>query len=142
VLIARNGPPPPEFEAVAQVAKFMQRVFEYKADPWNADHWMGRDEVEWQIVKTGQLVGDCDDHAFCAVYALADLGIPARVVLCWTETGEYHAVCESKSGWVLDNRRLGVVETWETLRDYRRDRMSGFFEFGEVAQWSYVQRGE
>jgi transglutaminase-like putative cysteine protease len=126
------------------VADWLAGIFTYTPDAQRdfgiADSWPPRSQIEGELAGTGRIEGDCDDHAFAAVYALADLGVKARVVLCWAETGAYHAVAEDETGYVIDNRFPGMPHTWAELlhTGYRRDRMSGFFEFGELAQWTYV----
>lgn len=132
-----------ERAATQTVANLMRERFTYKYDP-PIDTWPTRAQIERMMAELGKIHDDCDGHAFACVYALADLGIKARVVLCWVEPpiNEYHAVCETEAGYVLDNRFLGDVLTWgdSPLCEYTRDRMSGYFEFGEVAMWHHVKR--
>lgn len=138
-----------ELDAAQEVASYLAARFVYTPDEKNAgcdEHWRSREEIEAKLLGDGALHDDCDGHAMAAVYLLADLGVKARVVLCWCEPGSgpnpYHAVCETESGYVLDNRDLGRVLTWSDrpLNEYTRDRMSGFFEFGEVGKWQTVAR--
>lgn len=144
------GRPLMEYDGALYVARWLESVFTYAEDMPRADgrsdRWPTRAEVEAQIHGTGRLIDDCDGHAFAAVYALADLGIKARVVLGWTEPpgNVYHAICETAGGWVIDNRHPGQVLTWDSpqINRYVRDAMSGFFEFGEVAQWWRPARAE
>lgn len=134
-----------ELDVCEAVASWLAKRFVYTSDPAGTDHWRSRSEIAAQL-KTGELRDDCDGYAYAALYGLADHGIKARLVLCWTEPGSganpYHAVCESESGYVLDNRNLGLVLTWKDrpLCDYTRHQMSGFVEFGEVGLWSDIQR--
>lgn len=133
--------------ATKVVANWLRDVFDYVPDPLRPDglmdEWPTRAEVEAKLAaNNGRLPGDCDDHAFAAGLALADLGVRARVVLCYIETGGYHAVCEDELGYVIDNRYPGRVLTWPELEriGYRRDRMSGYFAFGETT-WHLVDGG-
>jgi transglutaminase-like putative cysteine protease len=124
------------------VSAWLRRVFDYTADDaLPGDEWPTRAELEAEVDATGRIAGDCDDHAFAAVFALADLGVKARVMLVWTREGGYHAVCETEAGWVLDNRHPQRVLVWSDreICDYTRDKASGFFEFGEAAQWNTVK---
>ena len=151
MLIPVAAPGLSEREIAQKVSTFLARLFVYTPDKLTErdpeDYWRSRSEIAEQI-RSGELHDDCDGHAFAAVYGLADHGIRARVVLCWTEPGSganpYHAVCETEKGYVLDNRFPGQVLSWadEPLCLYARDRMSGFFEFGEVAQWHSIKREE
>ena len=66
--------------------------------------------------------GDCDNFALTCGELLVRQGVARnllRVALCWTETGEYHAVCIADD-WCLDNRQRAVWH-WSRL-PYKWDR--------------------
>jgi hypothetical protein len=117
--------------------------------PPEYDHWPGRVEVVQQLRNTGNIRDDCDGHAFACVYGMTDLGFRSRVLLGWANffdgqawRREYHAVCETEQGWVLDNMALGEVLWWgaKHFAGFEKDRMSGYFEQGELLQWTYCKR--
>lgn len=143
---------PGEGDPVERVRAWLASVFIYTPDGFNPrlmdnEEWPTRAEIEGQFYGTGRIRDDCDGHAFAAVYALADLGVKARVVTCMTEPAagddgqvvpRGHMVAETEAGLVLDNRYPDQFMTWDQLErgiGYRRMAMSGFFEFGEVGAW-------
>lgn len=66
------------------------------------DHWAFPVEVN------GVLMGDCDDFALRINTQMKAAGFKPRLVLCYTELGGAHLVCECE-GWVADNRRTHVI---------------------------------
>lgn len=87
------------------------------------DHWMSVSEIREQLASQGHLIGDCDDFAsLCVMLARRD-GLPARFVLCLTETGEPHLIAEV-DGWVLCNRQTDVMRRDDL--DYTYVSVSGF----------------
>lgn len=136
----------PEIDICKDVAQYLARKFVWKADKFTCgreDYWRSCEEIA-ELLKGDTFEDDCDGYSYAAVYGLAGHGVKARIILCWTEDGGYHAVCESEKGYVLDCRNLGLVLTWSDrpLCDYVRDRMSGFAEFGEVGEWTKVKLNE
>lgn len=137
-----------EREAAQAVATYLAKHFTYMPDKLqeggHEDFWRSRSEIAEQLRSAGTLHDDCEGYAFAAVYGLADHGVKARVVLCWVEPpiNSYHAVCETERGYVLDCRFPGQILSWADvpLCIYTRDRMSGFFEFGEVADWHQIAK--
>lgn len=120
------------------------RSVQLSLPPPGYDHWPGRADVVQQLRDTGSITDDCDGHAFACVYGMTDLGFKSRVLLGWAHfyngqgwVREYHAVCETEQGWVLDNMALGEVLWWGArhFAGFEKDQMSGFFEQGEVLQW-------
>lgn len=102
---------------------FAVQHFHYVADILvygEDEHWIAPDEIREQLARLGRAVGDCDDFASLAVMLARQQGMPARFVLCLTETGESHLVCEV-DGWILDNRQPDVMRrddldyTWLTI---------------------------
>lgn len=129
-------------EPLRCIVDWLAHHFQYLSDQEQykvPDVWPTREDVSASLEKNeGVLVGDCDDHAFAAVFLCKDVAdLKARVVLCYVETGDYHAVCETEQGWVLDNRFPGRLHTWDELErtGYKRDKMSGFFEYGDADRW-------
>lgn len=71
------------------------------------------------------LRGDCDDFAKLAQYLLDKNGIKSRLVECKVETGDYHLICITESGWILDNRE-NFLATKEDLQHYIFIKQSGY----------------
>lgn len=67
------------------------------------EYWATTEEMLAAAVD-GKVRGDCDDFAELCVHQLRIEGYPARFVLCLTESGEAHLVCEVE-GMILDNRQ-------------------------------------
>jgi predicted transglutaminase-like cysteine proteinase len=95
--------------------------FAYLADAM--EHWMSPDEIRAQIAATGHLLGDCDDFAALCVMQARQVGLPARFVLCLTETREPH-LCAEVDGWVLCNRQRDVIRRDDLA--YTWIKVSGF----------------
>jgi predicted transglutaminase-like cysteine proteinase len=101
-----------------RVQAWAQSIFEWRDDQqvWGEpDFWASPAELEAKFAD-GKLVGDCDDYAGLCVHALRMLGLEARCLLCWCETGGYHATCLARSPdktWVLDNRFQNVMSRKE-----------------------------
>ena len=140
-MLLKANRPLSEGEAAIEVQKFLNRRFRYTPDPKGRDHWRHREEIESAIrTNGGELQDDCDGHAFAAVYALADLGIKARVMTGYDENGGYHAVAVTENGYVIDNRYPDQIITLNTkdpngFPAFAPENMSSFVEFGEVGQW-------
>ena len=100
------------YETCRRIHKRVLRGFEYISD---REQW-GRIE-DWRVPPDVDSVrGDCDDYALACCHLLREAGLPGRLVVCRTETGEAHlvAVC---GNYVLDNRFSGV-KTKEMLTGY------------------------
>lgn len=127
------------------VAKRLAAIFDYVRDAARLgvdDNWPSRGEIEANIVGNGgRLVGDCDDFAFAAAYALHDLDVGARVVTGADETGGGHMVCEDEYGSVIDNRHPGRTLTWNELEriGYRSARMNAIDFEGRPLEWHFVK---
>lgn len=61
-------------------------------------------EEYWTI----DLRGDCEDFALWCRQELKKIGIESNLILCKTENGEGHLVCDVE-GWILDNRHYHVM---------------------------------
>ncbi|WP_203466403.1 transglutaminase domain-containing protein [Dechloromonas sp. TW-R-39-2] len=115
-----------DVRAVFQLFHAAKHQFYYQADLkafGKVEYWIGPAEIREQLATQGVVVGDCDDFAsLCVMHARAQ-GLPARFVLCLTEAGESHLVCEIE-GWVLDNRQSEVERqddldySWLAVSDY------------------------
>lgn len=88
-----------------------------------AEYWASYPELQAMLDKTGKLIGDCEDYASWCVHKLREAGLPARFVLCQTETGEWHCVAET-DGDVLDNRQDFI--TPQDKLPYKWHSISGF----------------
>jgi predicted transglutaminase-like cysteine proteinase len=125
---------------VEEVFDRVRRAFIWTPDKEN----FGQDDY-WTSLKAalnaGETVirGDCDDFAMTCLDLLLDAGEPRhamRMMLCWVETGEYHAVSgidvddttmifDCRQRRVMDFRslpyrwdrgmRLSEAPTWRTL---------------------------
>lgn len=134
-------------DATERVAKRINERFDYVTDLerlGESDNWPSRAEVIANLeAHGGRLVGDCDDYAFAAAYALHDLGIPARVVTGICETGAGHMVCENIDGSVIDNRYPGRVLAWSELEHigYRSYAMNDLDFERNPGRWEAVKVG-
>ena len=105
--------------AALQQFRYVSDLLAFGSD----EHWMAPDEIRRQLAGNGFVLGDCDDFASLCVMLARQQGIPARFVMCLTELGEAHLVCEV-DGWVLDNRFPDVVRrddinyTWLTISGF------------------------
>jgi predicted transglutaminase-like cysteine proteinase len=68
------------------------------------EYWATHEEMMAAAV-AGKVKGDCDDFAELCVHPLREKGLPARFILCLTETKEAHLVAEV-DGIILDNRQV------------------------------------
>ncbi len=88
-------------------------------------------------VELGQsFTGDCDNFALTCAERCLQLGISAkdvRIALCWTETGEYHAVCIA-SDMLLDNRQRWTIP-WSKA-GYKWDKSMRLSEPGVWREFS------
>lgn len=88
-----------------------------------SEHWCSPDEIRGQLSAKGVVLGDCDDFASLCVFLARKTGIPARFLMCLTEQGESHLVCEV-DGWILDNRqdevrsRDDLCYTWVAISGF------------------------
>lgn len=101
------------------------RVFQYVEDKKNhgkLEHWPDTTMLQ-EALKSGVLRGDCDDFALACRHLLWEHEIPNRLVLCLTEEGEGHLVCEVQ-GWILDNRQTRVMP--RDLLKYKWISISGY----------------
>lgn len=87
------------------------------------EHWMAPAEIRKQLAGNGFVVGDCDDFASLCAMLARQQGMPARFVICLTEQGDSHLVCEV-DGWIFDNRQPGLVGRDDL--DYTWLAISGF----------------
>lgn len=87
------------------------------------DHWISPAEIQQQLAQHGRVLGDCDDFASLCVMLARQQDMPARFVLCITETAETHLVAEV-DGWILDNRLPDLVRRDDL--DYAWLAISGF----------------
>lgn len=69
---------------------------------------------------------DCDGFAIACRKLLKDAGVEeTRLVICTTETGEWHLVCSANS-YILDNRQRTIKTVRELHREgYRWHYISG-----------------
>lgn len=101
---------PTQFKTVENTFSDVQKMFIYESDEEQfgvRDVWPTVAQLDEEL-KNGKIVGDCDDFASACNLLLGRAGIPSRLVICITEDGGGHMVCET-GGWVLDNRQDSVV---------------------------------
>ena len=84
------------------------------------------------------IVGDCEDFALACRKLCRDAGIDnSRLVFCYTEEGEGHAVLEVE-GWILDNRYRQVVSNdWLQDEGYNFIAVSGY---NSGDPWHYIHK--
>jgi predicted transglutaminase-like cysteine proteinase len=91
------------------------------------EHWTSHADT---VEKGETFRDDCDGFALTCAELLLRRGVPrasVRIALCWTETGEYHAVCIADD-LLLDNRQRWTVP-WTAAR-YRWDKSMSMDEPG------------
>ena len=101
---------PEQFKTVEKVFADVTSIFVYESDMKQfglEDAWPSTQQLDEEL-KKGQIVGDCDDFASACQLLLSRAGIPSRLIICLTEDGGGHMVCEA-GGWVLDNRQDKVM---------------------------------
>lgn len=126
-----------DVRAVFQLFHLAKHQFYYQADLkafGKVEYWIGPAEIREQLSTQGVVVGDCDDFASLCVMLARAQGLPARFMLCLTEAGESHLVCEIV-GWVLDSRQA-EVERRDDL-NYSWLAVSGY---GAGEAWRIVVR--
>ena len=67
--------------------------------------------------------GDCDTFALACRKECRKLGIPSRLVFCYTESEIGHLVLEV-DGWIFDNRHAQLIS--RDVLPYRWIRISGY----------------
>lgn len=88
-----------------------------------AEYWEG-DVIGVATLHGGlKLQGDCEEYAMTCMRKAIEAGYSARLVVCFTETNEGHAICEvasrdGKQAMYFDNRRRFLVPR-DQLQGYR-----------------------
>ncbi|MDH2154042.1 transglutaminase-like cysteine peptidase [Stenotrophomonas sp. GD03657] len=97
--------------------------FKYKTDQQKhgvLEFWEN-DEVLQSALKGLTLVGDCEEFArTCMMKARERIELKARLIVCLTELGEGHCICEvssldEKESYILDNRQQQLM-TYDKLK--------------------------
>lgn len=110
--------------ALQAVARHLLANFKYEKDSDRfglEDYW--EDQSDRPLPLRGPLVGDCEQFAMMAQREANRLGLPARLIACWTETKDGHCITEvsskdGKEAYYFDNRKRGLV-TRTGLLGYR-----------------------
>jgi len=116
-----------------RVQEWAQGIFVWRDDQqvWGVpEYWASADELETMAARNGgRVIGDCDDYASLCLHALREMGVEARYLTAWCETGGYHCVCLARhdgEALVLDNRFGPPMDRQQLyLSGYKFDRMSG-----------------
>jgi predicted transglutaminase-like cysteine proteinase len=101
---------PEQFKTAEKIFNDVKGMFIYESDEKQfgmEDIWPTTAQLDEEL-KAGQIIGDCDDFASACHLLLSRAGIPSRLVICLTEDGGGHMVCEA-GGWILDNRQDAMV---------------------------------
>lgn len=115
-----------DYDTIKNVHAWALKHFEYRTDDKYRgveEYWSSPQEIKESLVDHKVLIDDCDGFALLCREILDQVNIPNRLVLCQTETGEGHLVCET-NGWILDNRQSEVVNftklgyTWHYISGY------------------------
>lgn len=107
-------------------------TYKYDKDKWKVeDFWEGEKLLKSAIADGARFTGDCEDFATVCLHRAIAAGYDARLVVCWVETGEGHAICEVASeddteAWFFDNRRRTLVN---------RNGLEGY-RFHSVGPWN------
>jgi predicted transglutaminase-like cysteine proteinase len=116
-----------DFDFFNRIHSWALSIFEYHTDleTWGLpDYWATIGDLQLEFDINNKIKGDCDDFAQLCRYAAMACGIPSRLVLCYTELGDYHCVAEIESGWIFDNRE-SLISHWTYLlgKGYKKDVM-------------------
>jgi len=93
---------------VDEIFAKVKAAFEWHSDieQWKSpEYWATWQEMDAERGDVKR--GDCDDFSAMCVHLLRSSGLPARYVICMTETNECHCVADS-DGLILDNRQATV----------------------------------
>ena len=120
--------------------------FEYVSDQTQfqiPEFWIDEAQLQQQLV-TRTIRGDCEEFARACMAKYRQIGLKTRLVLCTTETGEGHCVCEVASAdgteaYIADNRRKSIT-TSDKLQGYTFIAVSPWNpEPGETRPWALVK---
>ena len=100
------------YETCRRIHKRVQRGFRYTSD----QEQYGRIE-DWRVpANVDDFRDDCDGYSLACCHLLREQGLPGRLVVCRTETGEAHLVCVC-GNYILDNR-YSELKTKARLEQY------------------------
>ena len=130
-------------ESVDLIRKIHKTVFEkyqYVSDKKNynlIEHWTSHAKA----VKEGnKFKDDCDGFALTCAEICIDQGFEkadVRVIMCQTETGEWHLVCgvnAEDTTYILDNRYDKPYQ-WKSKPDYKWYKSMNFSKPGK---WYFI----
>lgn len=114
-----TGFTPQEVEALKGVQSQTKRQFTYDTSTLLdgksvLDYWPTQLDEFKAIHENAQFRGVCSTFAVVCMDKAIQLGFQARLVACYTETGEGHLICEVASkdwseAYYFDNRRPDIV---------------------------------
>lgn len=128
-----------DYGRLADLHRDILEKFTYMSDQEKfgmVEHW--QDEVTLKnIGRTGvtKFTGDCEEFARVSVDKARAAGYNARLVVCYVETGEGHALCEVASkdfaeAYFFDNRQHKIVVAEELIAKR--------YKFVAVSPWNPV----
>lgn len=127
-------------ETLQRIHKSVYSNFIYTSDKKNYDlmeHWTSHAKT----VKEGKkFKDDCDGFALTCAELCIQEGFEradVRIIMCQTETGEWHLVCGVNTGdttYILDNR-YSKPYRWSSKRDYNWHKSMNFAKPGK---WYYI----
>lgn len=118
-----------EYTKVKHTFDYVHSIFKHSSDPVffeQHEYWEDPKFIVQQL-ETGEVFGNAKIFALVCRYILSKAKVPNRIVMCLTENGETHLVCEAE-GWILDNRQTRL-RTWGAL-PYKWIKISGY-QLGE-----------
>lgn len=104
-------------DALRSVHRRLLSRFKYVPDPvkWGRpEFWEDASTLRPIDVDGIDFTGDCEEYARAAMHSVRRMGYNARLVVCRTEKGEGHLICEALSSdnvesWFFDNRQRDLV---------------------------------
>ena len=114
-----------QYDAIRRILEKAHENFFYVTDEkkWKvAEYWEGEKLLQAAIEGNVRFRGDCEDFAVVCMGKLRAKNLKARLVICKTETGEGHCICEvasddMKEAYFLDNR-YKTLQTRRQLKGY------------------------
>lgn len=132
-----------DYNNLVKIQRTLFDRFEYRTDEekWKrTEYWEDEQSIQDQFPGIRRFTGDCEEYARTAMRAAQSAGLTARLVVCWTEEGEGHCICEvtdprRRASYFLDNRQRQVARL-QDLKGYRFHSAGPWNpEPGDVRPW-------
>jgi predicted transglutaminase-like cysteine proteinase len=129
-----------QLETLNKIHKLVHNSFTYVPDKKNynlIEHWTSHAEE----VKLGKkFKDDCDGFALTCAELCIEAGFnrsDVRVIICQTETGEWHLVCgvNTEDDTIILENRYSKPYFWKSKRDYVWHKSMNFSKPGK---WYFI----